>query len=98
MFYIREIMGWGLMACSGWCIYYAYFVLLKQPIPRVIASVMLTVVALVVFRGAIHLLKTSVAARLAKLPPEMHANTGYRPAPKVEKSRKPVIPGKVARS
>ena len=63
MFWIREIAGWILVAL-GLFVFYVVYVLLAQPVPRVIQSGPLAFVGFIIFRGGIHLLKVAVAARI----------------------------------
>jgi len=60
-FWIRELLGWGLMALGLVMFFQAYAMLGQR---MVWEAGQWSVVGLVVFRGGIHLLKVAVAARV----------------------------------
>ena len=66
-FWVRELVGWVLIAL-GLFIFYLSVLVLLDPSPRLVASGPLIVIGIFVFRGGIHLLKVAIAARVA-----MHA-------------------------
>ena len=60
-FWLREIFGW-LLLVSGLVLIYECFLLIQER--RIWETGPLSVIAIVVFRGGIHLLKVAVAARI----------------------------------
>ena len=68
-FWMREILGWLLIAL-GLFIFYLCFVVLFVPrpgapgIPGILEAPILSIIGIVIFRGGIHLLKVAVAARV----------------------------------
>src|SRR5262249_55074858 len=62
-FWIREIAGWGLVLLGLYLFSYCLLMLVHG---RVIESGPWTLVAIIVFRGGIHLLKVAVAARVCE--------------------------------
>jgi hypothetical protein len=75
-FWIRELMGWVLVAV-GLYIMLVCIGRLLAPGPPIISAPIVAFMAIIVFRGGIHLLKVAVAARVASQPsPE-----APRPAP-----------------
>jgi len=66
-FWIREIGGW-LLVLAGlyFCLAAVSMVVSRPSFP--LSAIHLTVIGIFVFRGGIHLLKVSLAARLATAP------------------------------
>jgi hypothetical protein len=62
-FWFREIAGWGLVLLGLYLFGYCLLMLVHG---RVIESGPWTLVAIIVFRGGIHLLKVAVAARVCE--------------------------------
>jgi hypothetical protein len=62
-FWLREIVGW-LLVLAGLLMCYESYLMLKES--RILEVGPLTIIAIVVFRGGIHLLKVAVAARICK--------------------------------
>lgn len=83
-FWVREMIGWLLVAI-GLFIFYTCFVILlsERPPPRIFESGPLTFIGFVVFRGGIHLLKVAVAARIC-LQADQQLRREERPALRVE--------------
>lgn len=69
-FWIREIVGYVLIALGLAAIYFALALFAND---RVLAGSAFTVPAIFVFRGGIHLLKVAMAARIC-----LHANAPSR--------------------
>lgn len=65
-FWVREILGWLLVALGVFIFYICFSILLPPPPqqPWLIEASYLTVIGIIVFRGGIHLLKVAVAARI----------------------------------
>lgn len=65
-FWVREILGWCLVAAG----LYVFLVLLSNLLappptqPRIFEAPVIAAIGIVVFRGGIHLLKVAVAARV----------------------------------
>jgi hypothetical protein len=66
-YWVREVMGWVLVACGLLAFFQSYNLLLNK---RVFEAGPLVVVGVIVFRGGIHLLKVAVAAQAARAMPE----------------------------
>ena len=62
-FWIRELMGWVLVLL-GLFLFWCCLALLLNERPQYIQAGPLTLIAIIVFRGGIHLLKVAVAARV----------------------------------
>jgi hypothetical protein len=77
-FWIREIMGWFLVALGLFVFYLCVVFLFNH---AVIEVGPLFVIGIVVFRGGIHLLKVAVAARICLLAQEK-ADAGPTVAPR----------------
>ena len=82
-FWFREVMGW-LLVVLGLAIFALCFWLLSERLYVETAPV--TVIGVFVFRGGVHLLKVSVAARICaradeRLYPAAQAGEGPRPSP-----------------
>lgn len=60
-YWLREIAGWALVAL-GLVGMYVCWLYLKEGMP--IQAGPLTIIAIILFRGGIHLLKVAVAARI----------------------------------
>jgi hypothetical protein len=60
-FWLRELVGWGLLAISLLMVLVAYVLCINSRMFEVWPWVILTIF---VFRGAIHLLKVAIAARI----------------------------------
>lgn len=63
-FWVRELAGWVLVVLGIFGFYVCYVLLLSR---HIIEAWPLVVVAIVLFRGGIHLLKVAVAARICLL-------------------------------
>jgi hypothetical protein len=75
-FWLREIVGWFLVALGLWFMFDCY-VMLKEY--RVWEVSLQSIIAIMVFRGGIHLLKVAVAARICR---EARERTrAHKPAP-----------------
>lgn len=73
-FWTREIAGWILLG-FGMFGFYACFVWLMGG--HIIEAGMMTFISFIIFRGGVHLLKVSLAARICSQMPE--ASTRDRP-------------------
>jgi hypothetical protein len=62
-FWLREIVGWLLLAFG---LYLIWECVLFMSEGRIIQSGTLSIVAIIVFRGGLHLLKVAVAARICR--------------------------------
>jgi hypothetical protein len=62
-FWLREIVGW-LLVLAGLMMCYESYRMLKDS--RILEVGPLSIIAIVVFRGGIHLLKVAVAARICR--------------------------------
>lgn len=62
-FWIRELLGWGLLLIGLFVFYLCVLLLLHDP-PRVFAAGSMSVIGIFIFRGGIHLLKVAIAARI----------------------------------
>ena len=62
-FWIRETAGW-LLLLLGLFLFWVCLALLLNERPQYIQAGPLTLIAIIVFRGGIHLLKVAVAARV----------------------------------
>lgn len=68
-FYVREVIGWCLVAL-GLAVFYESYSMLTAPVtPQrpghyIVEAGEVTVIGFIVFRGGIHLLKVAVAARV----------------------------------
>jgi hypothetical protein len=62
-FWLREIAGW-LLVLAGLFLFWCCLALLLNERPQYIQAGPLTLIAIIVFRGGIHLLKVAVAARI----------------------------------
>jgi hypothetical protein len=60
-FWLREVAGWLLLVLSLWMIFMAYVMCQRRMWTEVWAWAVITVF---VYRGAIHLLKVAIAARV----------------------------------
>ncbi len=80
-FWAREIVGWTLVALGLFVLFQCFALLMDHYIVEVGP---LTFIGIIIFRGGIHLLKMSVAARIC-----LHA------AAKLDTAARP-IPGAVA--
>jgi NADH:ubiquinone oxidoreductase subunit 6 (subunit J) len=63
MFWFREIAGWLLVLLGLFLFLVCCALLLGDP-PGILEAPFLTAIAIVVFRGGIHLLKVAVASRV----------------------------------
>lgn len=86
-FWLREVIGWALVAIGLAVFFLVMLYLLEQP-PQVYPTVSMTVVGAFIFRGGIHLLKVATAARVASeaaralsTPPRIAQPTRTRVAP-----------------
>ena len=83
MYWLREIAGWALVVL-GLFVFFAVYAFCQESPPAIFEAAILTVVGVFVFRGGIHLLKVSVAARICakadeRLYPAVPAGEGPRP-------------------
>lgn len=62
-FWLREIVGWLLLALGVWLILICYTFLREG---LVLEAGPMCIISLIVFRGGIHLLKVAVAARICR--------------------------------
>jgi hypothetical protein len=60
-FWAREIVGWALVLLGLFVLFFAFLFLLEH---YIIEGGPLTFIGIIIFRGGIHLLKVSVAARV----------------------------------
>ncbi len=65
MFWLREIAGWLLVGVGLYLFFICFAMLVNDP-PNILEAPLLTVIAVFVFRGGIHLLKVAVAARVCQ--------------------------------
>jgi hypothetical protein len=63
MFWIREILGWLLIALGLYVFYIAMQILLLEG-PRLLEAPLFVAIGFIVFRGGLHVLKVSVAGRV----------------------------------
>lgn len=70
IYWVREIVGWVLIALGLASFWVIYFVFLKSSPARVFESWPMVFVGIFLFRGGIHLLKVAVAARICQQSPE----------------------------
>jgi hypothetical protein len=63
-FWVREVAGW-LLILLGLFIFYICVQILLSDAPMLLQSGPISLIGIFVFRGGIHLLKVSVAARVA---------------------------------
>lgn len=63
-FWIREFFGW-ILILLGLFVFYLCLAVLLTPAPQIIQSGPIALIGIIIFRGGIHLLKVSVAARVA---------------------------------
>lgn len=75
-YWLREIAGWVLVGVGLVCFYRAYVFLVDK---RIFEAGPMVVMAFVVFRGGVHLLKVAVAAQAARKLPLAVAETRRRP-------------------
>jgi len=87
MYWGREIAGWLLVLLGLGCFYLAYG-FFQEPIPgqaaQYFAGFATSLIGIIVFRGGIHLLKVSIAARICaradeRLYPALPKSEGPRP-------------------
>jgi hypothetical protein len=71
-FWVRELAGW-LLVGLGLFLFYVCVAILLTDRPRIIEAGPLTLIAVIVFRGGIHLLKVAVAARICLKAPALAA-------------------------
>jgi hypothetical protein len=69
-FWIREIIGWLLLLAGMYVFFVCFAMLTNATLARVVEAGPLAFIGFVIFRGGIHLLKVSVAARVC-----LHAQT-----------------------
>ena len=75
-FWAREIVGWALVVLGLFVLFQCFVLLLNH---QVIDAGPLTFIGIIIFRGGIHLLKMSVAARVC-LHAEGKLEAAARPA------------------
>lgn len=66
MFWVREVIGWALIALGVITFAICYFVLIRNN--KILAAGPTVLMGIFLFRGGIHLLKVAVAARLCQQP------------------------------
>ena len=91
MYWFREIVGWFFILLGLWLFYVSYFVLMQNNL--YVQATPTVIMGLVIFRGGIHFLKISLAARVARQPPIEEQRTKSRVTPKPG-ARRTVVPGK----
>src|SRR5262245_52558293 len=64
MFWVREVVGWVLIALGLITFAITYFGLLAQG--RIFHALPMAFIGFIVFRGGIHLVKVAVAARICR--------------------------------
>lgn len=93
MHWVREILGWVLLAIGLWLFYVAYFVWMKNF--RWLYVWPCIIMGLIVFRGGIHVLKVAVAARVCRTAPsEAKPSSATRVQPRRPQPQRVVVPGK----
>ena len=75
-FWIRELVGWLLIALGLYVFLICYAILVSQG-PHLLEAGPLTFIGFIIFRGGIHLLKVATAARIC-----LHAQTEILRKPK----------------
>lgn len=89
MYWIREVAGW-LLVGLGLGFFGIVFLMCQERGPNetmpYVGAILMTIVGVFVFRGGIHLLKVSVAARVCaradeRLYPALPSGEGPRPTP-----------------
>ncbi len=63
-FWVREIVGW-LLLILGLAVFALCLLVLFSPAPRLLEAGPMVLIGIFVFRGGLHFLKVSVAARVA---------------------------------
>jgi hypothetical protein len=63
-FWIRELLGWLLIALGLFVFYVCFVVLLSDRMHMILEAGPLAFIGFIIFRGGIHLLKVAVAARI----------------------------------
>ena len=91
MFWVREVAGWALLVLGLWLFYVSYFGFLRHG--AIVESGPTVIMGIVVFRGAIHLLKVAVAARVSQQPLG-EVRPPSRPDALGSRRRAPVVPGR----
>ena len=87
-YWLREIAGWLLVVLGLWLFLTVYDFCQNR---WIFEATILTVVAVFVFRGGIHLLKTAVAARLCQQTSEELAAPAR---PTVTRPARPMLPAR----
>jgi hypothetical protein len=82
-FWVREIAGW-LLVGLGLFLFYIVLAITLPERPWLITAGPVTLIAIIVFRGGIHLLKVAVAARICMKAPVLAT---HRPA-EIERPRR----------
>jgi hypothetical protein len=82
-FWVREIAGW-LLVGLGLFLFYIVLAITLTERPWLITAGPVTLIAIIVFRGGIHLLKVAVAARICMKAPVLAT---HRPA-EIERPRR----------
>jgi hypothetical protein len=93
IFWTREIIGWALVALGLFTFFgLAYFGLIARG--KIVDSAPVTFMAFIIFRGGIHLIKVSVAIRLAQhgIDDAKTRKTSSLPS-RIVTDRRPIIPG-----
>lgn len=86
-FWIREIGGWLLIMAGGYFFLIALSLVLSNP-AWPLTSIAPTIIGVFVFRGGIHLLKVSMAARVALI---TQAIPVKKPEPQAMMKRKRLV-------
>lgn len=91
MFWIREIVGWGLVGLGLWAFSVAYFDLVRERL--LVQAIPVVFMGFIMFRGGIHLIKVAVAIRISREAiRETKRGTASSPA-KLVTERRQVLPG-----
>lgn len=91
MFWIREVVGWVLVALGLYVFSVAYFDLVRRGL--LVQSVPVVFMGFIIFRGGIHLIKVAIAIRISREAiRETKKGTASSPA-KLVTERRQVIPG-----
>jgi hypothetical protein len=91
MFWIREVVGWVLVALGLYVFKVAYFDLVTRGL--LVQTVPVVFMGFIIFRGGIHLVKVAIAIRISREAiRETKKGTAGSPA-KLVTERRQVVPG-----